>query len=97
MRTIDFIPVEMKNQLAERMLLLDEMIAAIGVCSAAEWFEVPALLIMQMSVGQLLSVYKSLMKTRKRFKIFYLNGRTYLVTRRQAIALVRNEMTVRGI
>ena len=91
------IPEEMKRQVAARVSLLDEMMALGGVCSVIEMLETPVMLVMHYSNDDLLALHKRLMKTRRREMTFGLNGRAFLLTRKQAIAVVKEEMAARKL
>jgi len=89
------IPAEMKKQVAARVSLLSEMMALGGVGSPIEMLEMPAMLVMHYSDTELLALHKRLMKMRRLEISFGLNGRAFLLTRKQAIAVVKEEIAGR--
>lgn len=91
------LPTEIKKQIASRMALLNDMMAAGALNTPIEYLETPVLLVMHMSDDDLCARHKKLMRTRKRAITFGLNGRTYILKRKQAIEVVRMEMQMRGM
>lgn len=89
------IPEEIKKQCSERMAVLNEMISNGTITTPAEYLETPVLLVLSMSDYNLAYQHKSMKRTRRRYIPFSLNGKSYLVKRKDAIALVVNEIEFR--
>lgn len=91
------LPSEMKKQIASRMALLNDMMTTGALNTPIEYLETPVLLVVHMSDDDLFARHKKLMRTRKRAITFGLNGRIYILNRKQAIDVVRMGMQTRGM
>lgn len=91
------IPEEMKNQIAQRVSLLSEMMNSGAIATPVEHLNTPVLLVMNKGNHDLLVEHKQLMKTRKQAIQFGFNGKVVILSRKMAIAVVREEMKVRGL
>ena len=87
---------ELKQQTESRMALLNNMMATGALNTPVEYLETPMLLVTHMPDEALMSLHKKLKRTRSRKYAFSLNGRTYLLIRHDAIALVVMEMNTRA-
>nr|DAG84909.1 MAG TPA: hypothetical protein [Caudoviricetes sp.] len=82
----------MKKQVDERMALIAEMQAVGAIATPVSHLKTPALLVAALEVDGLKEMQKNYKKSRKRQIPFSLNGRTYLLPRREALALVDTEL-----
>lgn len=92
----NFIPKEIAKQVRARARLISEMQSNGAISTPVSYLETPALLVMSMDADYLDSLHKKLKRTRKRGYTFGLNGRTYVLTRRESIALVVAEINARA-
>ena len=89
------IPSEIRSQVAARMMLFKDMQAAGVIATPIEYLEVPMLLVMNMHDEELDLRLAALKRTRRRTHIFQLNGRVFVLSRRQSIDLVSVEKECR--
>ena len=79
------------------MSLISEMMAMGGVCALIESLETPRMLVMHMSDSALLVQHGKLMKTRRKYMVFGLNERVFLLSRKQSIAIVQEEIKAQDL
>jgi hypothetical protein len=91
------IPTQMARQTANRMSLINEMMADGSIATPMELLKIPTLLVSSMDDSQLSMILTRLKKTRKRNIPFGMNGRVFLPTRKQALDLVKQEMKEREV
>lgn len=91
------IPEQFKKQCSERASLIAGMMADGAITTPIEFLEAPMLLMMHMTDAYLLDMLKRVMRTRKRGIPFGLNGRLFVLTRKAAIAVVKEEIKSRGL
>ena len=91
------LPGEMKINIEARMSLISEMMAMGGLCALIESLETPRMLVMHMSDSALLAQHGKLMKTRRKYMVFGLNGQIFLLSRKQSIAVVQEEIKARDL
>ena len=89
------IPSEMRSQVAARTILFKDMQAAGVIATPIEYLEVPMLLVMNMPDEELDLRLAALKRTRKPRHVFQLNGRMFVLSRRQSIDLVSVEKQCR--
>ena len=91
------VPETINKQLGKRMSLINLTMEMSATSPPVESLKTPILLVMYHADHELLTFYEKLMKTRKKYIFFRLNGRTFIVARRQAIDIVSSEMKLRGL
>lgn len=89
------IPEERKQRIVARSALIADMQTHGAVTTPVEYLQIPILLVMHQTDEQLRDSHSRLMRTRRRGIRFDLNGRVFMLTRKAAIAVVREEIASR--
>jgi len=88
---------EMSKQAAERTRLIDELVAAGALATEATAEQVQQLLLLSMDDDAVAKRFKRVKRTRKKFTVYGINGRTYFVRRADDQAALRTEVKRRGL
>lgn len=89
------IPAEMQRQCEERVKLIASMQEIGAIPTPISYLKTPVLIVMHMDDQALSTSLKDLMKTRKKGIPYQLNGRIFWLRRKEAIAIVKEEMRSR--
>lgn len=85
----------MYAQIVSRSALIADMQTHGAITTPVEYLQTPILLVMHKTDEQLAASHAWLKRTRRRGISFGLNGRVFVLTRKAAIAVVREEISAR--